>query len=42
MVNGDEYMVNFTEAGTPFGCADKARFGAEPNEVQLHLKGGMS
>eukprot|EP00730_Choanoeca_flexa_P007592 TRINITY_DN12354_c0_g2_i4.p1 TRINITY_DN12354_c0_g2~~TRINITY_DN12354_c0_g2_i4.p1 ORF type:complete len:626 (+),score=124.04 TRINITY_DN12354_c0_g2_i4:185-2062(+) len=32
VINGDEYMVNFTEAGTPFGCADKAIEGAEPNE----------
>lgn len=39
VVNGDEYMVNFTEAGTPFGCADKARLGAEPNEVGWRAMG---
>ncbi|KAL0025366.1 hypothetical protein WJX79_001061 [Trebouxia sp. C0005] len=31
-VNGQEHVLNFTEAGKPWGCADKVLEGSEPNE----------
>ncbi|DBA77212.1 TPA: hypothetical protein ACH3X1_009783 [Trebouxia sp. C0004] len=31
-VNGHEHMLEFTEAGKPWGCADKVLEGSEPNE----------
>eukprot|EP00884_Botryococcus_braunii_P002885 jgi/Botrbrau1/12598/Bobra.0169s0126.1 len=32
VINGKEHFVNYTEAGTNWGCADKVREGSEPNE----------
>lgn len=32
IVNGHEHMLNFTEAGKPWGCANKVLEGSEPNE----------
>ncbi len=31
-MNGHQRHVNFSEAGTPWGCADHAGDGAQPNE----------
>ncbi|KAK9835916.1 hypothetical protein WJX74_010910 [Apatococcus lobatus] len=31
-VNGHEHLVNFTNAGTTWGCADQVPLGVEPNE----------
>ncbi|KAL3136582.1 hypothetical protein ABBQ38_005828 [Trebouxia sp. C0009 RCD-2024] len=32
LVNGKEHLLNFTEAGKPWGCADQVLQGSEPNE----------
>ena len=36
-INGDSYVVTFSEAGDEFGCANKVSQGVEPNEVNAEI-----
>ena len=37
LVNGQEHMLNFTEAGKPWGCADKVPLPL-PNSLSAHSR----